>query len=402
MIEMKNIIYIFAVVSVICACRKEPVPDNGPLSDKPMYFGVKSVASMQGTKAVIEDFDDLKAACTPVTMAPFKLAESIGIWADYNYLGVTYNNLLSNVELAFYDKTGGNEEGWNYNYGADEEYWQMGGVYYFRAYYPQQAIKDAIISTSSAETFIVNYNTEAMQEDMMVGYETIDTKTVADLSEPVELHLEHAMAAMRFRFQFKYTEADGKYYDEDWLTSCWLRNTDVDGFTTAGMMVYGVTDSGGDYHPEMIDWAESYQPGINFYSWSYPEGVRFANTDVNGDKDGMDAYDPENEVHAATAYSVDTGSRYTKNDGWLLVIPQHSDGTVELCFTTKKGGNDNVYSVKLPKITGTGESGLDPAGEYWLPGYRYTYTVAITKTDAELYLYLSDWNQIDSSYTITF
>lgn len=392
---MKKAIFIFVTLLVAAGCRKEPVPGGRPDTGVPMTFGVASVESMLGTKAMIEDINDLKASCTPVTISPFVLNESIGVWADYEYLGTTFNNLLSNVELAFYDKTGGNTDGWNYNYGKDEEYWQMGGIYYFRAYYPQKAIKDAIISTSSAKTFIVNYNTEVMQEDMMVGYESVHTQTAPDLSQPVEMQLKHALAALKFQFQFQYTEG-GKYYDSDKLTSCWLRNTDTDGFTTAGMMVYGVTDDGGDYYPEQIDWSESYQPAIKFFNWSYPSGIEFKN---ENDGDGVD-FDPTDEVTVATAYTGD--GKFTQNGGWLLVIPQHSDGTVELCFTTEKGGADNVYSVKLPSKTGTGAEGADPEGEEWIAGYRYTYTVSITKTDLELFLDLSDWNQLDSSYSITF
>ena len=393
---MKKAIFIFVTLLVAAGCRKEPVPGGRPDTGVPMTFGVASVESMQGTKAMIEDINDLKASCTPVTISPFVLNESIGVWADYEYLGTTFNNLLSNVELAFYDKTGGNTDGWNYNYGKDEEYWQMGGIYYFRAYYPQKAIKDAIISTSSAKTFIVNYNTEVMQEDMMVGYESVHTQTAPDLSQPVEMQLKHALAALKFQFQFQYTEG-GKYYDSDKLTSCWLRNTDTDGFTTAGMMVYGVTDDYGDYFPEQIDWSESYQPAIKFFNWSYPSGIEFKN---ENDGDGVD-FDPTDEVTVATAYTAGDG-KFTQNGGWLLVIPQHSDGTVELCFTTEKGGADNVYSVKLPSKTGTGAEGADPEGEEWIAGYRYTYTVSITKTDLELFLDLSDWNQLDSSYSITF
>lgn len=393
---MKRLLYISVALLALHGCRKDPRPADGDNSRVPIAFGISSVESMHGTKAIIEDLTDLEEECTPASKTPFTLKESIGIWADYEYLGVTYNNLLSNVELAFYEKAGGNKDNWNYNYGKDEEYWQMGGVYYFRAYYPQQAVRDAIISTSSAKTFIINYNTEVLQEDMMVGYETVDTKTAPNLSDPVQMPLKHAMAALKFRFQFQYTE-DAKYYDTDKLTACWLRNTDEDGFTTAGMMVYGVTDDEGNYFPEQIDWAESYQPSVKFFNWTHSAGIEFKN--VN-DGDTVE-YDPEDEVTVATAYSAGDG-RFAQNDGWLLIIPQKSDGTVELCFTTEEGGPDNVYSVKIPTKTGTGTQGPDSAGENWIAGYRYTYTVSITKTDLELYLGLSDWNQLDSSFSITF
>ena len=362
---MKRLLYIFTVLFALQGCGKENNLVDEHNETPAITFGVNSVESMQGTKAIIDEMVDLEFECTPISTSPFELKESIGIWADYEYLGVTYNNLLSNVELAFYDKTGGNSDGWNYNYGKDEEYWQMGGVYYFRAYYPQQAIRNAIISTSSAETFIINYNTEVLQEDMMVGYESVDTKTAQDLSAPVEMHLKHSMAALKFRFQFQYTE-DAKY-------------------------------DKGDYYPEQINWAESYQPSVEFFKWSYPAGIEFKNIN-DGDTEG---FDPEDEVTIATAYSTGSG-KFAQNEGWILIIPQKSDGTVELCFTTEKGGPDNVYSVKLPTKTGTGNSGPDTYGENWIAGYRYTYTVSITKTDLKLYLGLSDWNQLDSSFSITF
>lgn len=410
MIEMKRLLYISAVILFLAGCWKDPHPGMKDESDHVMCFDVNSVEAMHGTKGVIEDIDDLQTACTPSQTSPsLVLKESIGVWADYIYLGATYSNLLSNVELAYYTRDGGSADGWNYGESAaDDVYWQMGGVYYFRAYYPQQAIKDAIISTSSAQTFIVDYNTEVLQRDMMVGYKTVDTKTEPNLNNPVNMHMQHTLAAIKFNIQLKYTE-DDRYYDSDKLTACWLRNTAEDGFTTAGMMVYGTTDAGGNYDATNIDWAESYQPynpsladGLKFYEWKAKVPLVFEN--VN-DGDAVN-YDPDDEVKPATAYSTtaqtDAGNRFTNNKGWLLFIPQKSDGTVKFCFTTENGGSNNVYEVTIPSITGTDESGLNADGTYWIPGYRYTYTISITKTDLELYLDLSDWNQLDSSFSVTF
>lgn len=408
MMRTNVFIIILSVAMLCCGCNKEPQPSVSLPSDIAILFGVRSVEKPQSTKSMIEDINDLKDACTPASLNPFEKKESIGIWADYEYLGSYEKDLLSNVELAYYEKANGNSEGWNYNHGTDEEYWQIGGIYYFRAYYPQQAIRDAIISTSSAQTFIVDYNTQILQEDMMVGYQTIDTKTEPNLNDPVEMQMKHTMAAIRFNIQLKYTE-DDRYYDSDALTACWLRNTAEDGFTTAGMMVYGTTDGEGNYDATNIDWAESYQPynpslagGLKFYEWKAQSPLEFKNEN-DGDED---AFDPEDEVNPATAYSTtaqtDAGNRFKDNDGWLLVIPQKSDGTVEFCFTTENGGANNVYRIKIPTITGTDESGPKDDGTNWIPGYRYTYTISITKTDLELYLALSDWNQLDSSFSITF
>ena len=74
-------------------------------------------------------------------------------------------------------------------------------------------------------------------------------------------------------------------------------------------------------------------------------------------------------------------------------------------FTTKTGG-DVIYRVDIPKKTGTkadgSTSGTDEELVYFAPSHRYTYTVNIGKTNLELKISLSKWNQLDSSYSITF
>ena len=86
-----------------------------------------------------------------------------------------------------------------------------------------------------------------------------------------------------------------------------------------------------------------------------------------------------------------------------MIIPQESNGDVQFCFTTRTGGSDNVYSVPLPEITGTSNAagGPDPDGREWIPGYRYTYTISITKSDLEvLKVDIAPWNKYDSSNDI--
>ena len=119
------------VLASAVSCRRNPVEGDRP--DALMRFSVKGVEQLQG-KSIIEDISGLRAACTPtINGSSITYKESVGIWADMDYLGTTRENLLPNVELAYYDKAGGNAEGWNYNFGSDEEYWTLGAVYRFRA-----------------------------------------------------------------------------------------------------------------------------------------------------------------------------------------------------------------------------------------------------------------------------
>ena len=405
--EMKFRTFIYCLVLgavVLSSCSKQvrPFPSKG---DGKMTFSVTEVDGMNSTRAMIEDIATLQTACTPSSLTPFTLQESIGIWADFDYLGSTTKNLLSNVELAYYDKAAGNAEGWNYNYGTDEEYWQLGGVYRFRGYYPQQYLNDnkMIMETSSATTFVVDYNTLTTQEDLMVSYQEVDTKTWPDLSKPISFQMHHALAAMQFRIQFKYSETD-KYFDEDALTACWMTNTTNDGLGCVGLFGYGALDEGGNYDAEKMVWKSSFAPfkDETFYKWEYTGGtdggLKFWNEDIAGVDNA-----PNQEVHQAVAYSVaptGSGSLYSGNSGWIFVMPQKSEGDVQFCFTTKKGGADNIYHVTIPLVTGTDANGPNPTGREWIPGYRYTYTISITKTNLDVMISIAPWNKYDSSFDI--
>ena len=386
----RNIAYIAVltvlVVMSLSSCRKEPMhsPEYG--EKVPVLWNVTEVEDMKETKALIENENGLKAACSATG------GNSIGVWADYSILEgagepdasgapsngrlMTYENVFDNAEIVY---TGTR---WNSAEGKDV-YWAVGGDYKFRAYYPQ-TLADYIMESSDADVFVIDYNTVKIQEDMMVAYAAVDTQT-ADLSAPVELEFHHTLSAVKFRFQF----IDG-YLEEDYLTSCWLENKAEGGLTNIGMMVYGGSDS------EQISWSESYQPpvGQKMYYWKHP-GIYFNRT--SGTNTAAVAYmDP--------SYCSE-GESFSRNDGWLLLIPQESNGKVQICFTTKTGG-DVIYRIDIPKKTGTkadgSQDGDDKELVYFAPSHRCTYTVNIGKINLELKISLSKWNQLDSSYSITF
>lgn len=396
----RNVAYgmLLLVLEVLAfsSCRKDPQPVPGPEERIPVLWDVAEVGEMKDTKALVTDRDGLQNACRPV--ADGGQGKSIGVWADYSIVEgagdpdasgapsngrlVTYENVFDNAEIIYTGDTSESPSGWN---GVDGKgvYWAVGGDYKFRAYYPQ-TLADYIMESSDADVFVIDYNTVKMQEDMMVAYATVDTQT-ADLSAPVELEFHHTLSAVKFRFQF----IDG-YLEEDYLTSCWLENKAEGGLTNIGMMVYGGSDS------EQISWSESYQPpvGQKIYYWKHP-GIYFNRT--SGTNTAAVAYmDPSD---------CSEGESFSRNDGWLLLIPQESDGKVQICFTTKTGG-DVIYRVDIPKKTGTkadgSTSGTDEELVYFAPSHRYTYTVNIGKTNLELKISLSKWNQLDSSYSITF
>ncbi len=377
--------FIGIVLISVGACMKNEdvvLPEsNAVVSDIPIRWDVASIDVMQGHKKLIEENNGksaqivLQESCTPGLGD-----ESIGIWADYQInVGdkvVKEENVFDGTQLIYQNKEDGNPYSY-WNYAGKDLYWTLGAVYTFRAYYPQTAIEDKVVSSSNATTFVVDYNTAQMQYDLLLAANVIDSRTWT-LTQPVPLNFKHALSALKFIFKF-----EDYFQNSDELTSCWLENTEANEFTNVGMLIYG----GSELHK--MDWIESYQPqsGFKMYYWSH-DGVEFKN-------DGT-------ERVSAVAYSQKgtAGDQYTNNHGWLLIIPQKSDGTVRLCFTTKAGGA-TVYSVPLPKITGTdfnlGETNL---GSDFIPGYRYEYTLVITKTNVDVMLSIASWNELNSSFDI--
>lgn len=388
---------LLSVAAVLSGCSKED-PDRR--SDHKIWWSVESVEGLRATRSLINSYDALVDACRPESDGGN--GGSISVWADYTIdndgVAETTKDVFSGTSIIYQDKVGGNpHSSWNYK-GADL-YWSLGGNYKFRAYYPTDADAEGNNDTDgiqlgdgcNATVFQMNYNTMMTQEDLLVAYNTIDTRSW-NLSHPVPLNFKHALSALQFRFQLINTPGL-EYLDSDYLTSVWMENTvtsEEEPFTSIGGMVYG-----DDGNAEKLGWTENKwrDPGDKLYEW-VNDGVlmenRLEGSTVN-----------TTQAVAYTAAGTTSGQMFTGNDGFLLVIPQRSEGNVKLFFTTSHGG-DTKYSITIPKITGTDRNGPSETGEYFIPGYRYIYTISITKTDIRLLLTIRPWNKLDSSYSYNF
>lgn len=414
---MKRVIlYILGAVLFFSCSRSnpEPIPEKESL----VRWNMVSVDGY-GTKSLIVDKNSLEGACTPTDKTysgSAGLGQTIGIWADYTIkideVEHEVTNVFKGTNLIYDPDNTDADTKWKY--ASDPAYWVLGGKYIFRAYYPANEL-NIISELSNAKNFVIEMNTAQTQRDMLLAFNSYDTatNTYADgtsggeksLDNPVPLKFHHAMSALRFLFKF-YDGADGVFYSEDYLTSCWME-TDADGkFAITGLMSYG---TGADYSEGNIRWHEQYYPakGISFYKWVSDGGVLFKN-EVNP----VNAAKPIQQVATAFTGATETGGEYIKQDGWIMIIPQISTGKLKLCFTTKAGGNA-VFSVNVPEVTGTSyeKYKAEPNnqtvqkvadGKDFVPGWRYTYTVSISKTDASMELSIAPWNRLDSSFNIKF
>lgn len=396
--------YLHIVVSTLLlfatSCHKQEKPQ--PQQDVQVRWDVSGVEGYS-TKSLINNEDDIQTACTPESKGG--KGQTIGIWADYDIIidGTQYTveNVFQGTRLIYNPSSLATDTKWEYM--GDPAYWVAGGKYVFRAYYPSGEVS-VLESSSSAKAFVVESNTVSTQRDLLLAFNSFDTATglyadgtTGDMSKPVPFYFRHAMAAVKVCFRFE----DG-FYSEDAITSCWFENSANDDFAITGMMTYG---DGVNLEEGKIQWIKSYSPasGLQYYLWKHPDGVTFRS--VSGSL-------PE----IATAYSVfssgDTGEKFTGQDGFLMIIPQPSTGNQHICFTTQSGGNA-VFRIAIPKKTGTSNVNYlaDPDhpsthtaadGCDFIPGWRYTYTIVITKTDAQIVLGIAPWNKLDSSFNISF
>lgn len=394
----RTLLYIVLLsAALLSGCGREDMP-SAEISGQRIWWNVDSVEGLRATKSLINSYDALVDACKPEGDGGD--GGSISVWADYTIENETTKNVFEGTSIIYQDKVGGNPHS-SWNYKGNDIYWSLGGQYKFRAYYPTDADDNGANDTDgiqlgdgcNATVFQMNYNTMMTQKDLLVAYNTIDTRSW-NLSHPVPLNFRHALSALQFRFQLINTSGQ-EYLDSDYLTSVWIENIVDESekpFTSIGGLVYG---NEGEGNEEKLGWTENKwrNPGDKLYEW-VNDGVLMENRQEGGTVETTQAV-------AYTATGTTEGHMFTDNDGFLLVIPQRSEGNVKLFFTTSHGG-DTEYSITIPKITGTDLNGPSETGEYFIPGYRYIYTISITKTDIRLLLTIRPWNKLDSSYSYNF
>ena len=331
---------------------------------------------MQNSRALVENDDMLQTACSTG-------GKSIGIWSAYEFNGVVTKNVLGNstgdVGLFYHKDTQWDNYKW-WTYGVEAEKWVKGAKYTFNAYYPMNVVNE--ISSSDVSTFVIDYNTERYQEDLMTAYAFVDTKAPSfKTTTPVTLKMLHTLSALKFRFSFM--NRDGSTYkDSDALTSFWLENTEYDkGFATTGVLAFGTINEDGSVYGEHIHWYHEDHPEPStsererkIYAWDDENGVNFSST--------------TSSRTVATAYSTNFNGaqKYSDKDGWVLTIPQELDGTSRMCFRLKSTGN-LIHRVALPEIS-------------FEAGKRYIYDVCFSQSDVTLKISIADWNELKSSQDI--
>ena len=150
---------------------------------------------------------------------------------------------------------------------------------------------------------------------------------------------------------------------------------------TTGILAFGTIDENGNMDGEHIHWYPEYYPEPStgstekkIYAWDDANGVNFSSTTTN------------RTVGVAYSTNIDGKQKYATNGGWVLTIPQETDGTSQICFKLRTTG-DLVHRVKLPQTV-------------YEPGKRYTYDLRFGQTSVTLSLKIANWNELKSTQDI--
>ena len=362
---MKHVYLIFLCFAMLSSSCSKVATENGckgeSLSDI-IGWKVSATTHADGfspvTRALIEDYTDLRNACTTFEGQE---AEKIGLLGLYTMDGHS-KVAFDNVDLWWWEKEDGNpftdDFGNNsyWNYPGEDVYWTDNVDYIFKAYFPKS--KAVLQPGSGADKLLIVYDTEITQYDLLVAHKSMRAKS----ENPVNLLMNNALSALRFDFQFVESGVTDK------LICCWLENRSENGFYTSSTLNF----------EEEIVWPQSTPnpAGTPFYYWEPISPLEIRSTSV--------------AVAYSTPASEKNGNAYSGNNGWVLIIPQSNQnaGAVDLCFRTATGGN-TVYRINFPAYE-------------FKAGYRYNYHVKMTSTGIDLSLTIADWNERKSSYEIDF
>ncbi|MGM9749235.1 MAG: fimbrillin family protein [Candidatus Cryptobacteroides sp.] len=279
---------------------------------------------------------------------------------DQNGTNVFLNSAAQ--EVSYDDATDPANPQWAYSPLA---YWTLNKFYRFRAFHPYSGDAITLNSLSDADRIVIEYASAAGQEDLLVGFQTVES-VVTNIKNKVKITFEHALSALEFKIAFKNSvDIDDDYTDN-------ITNFYLTGLIPTGTLIYGHPD--GDYMTATIDWNATYYDGSSTY-FEWTGSKRFGKITLT-DPDTGKAY-PVSIFDGDGDYNA------------VFCVPQTCSASASKPTTVhfKTQSSDAENSVVLPSIE-------------WKPGKIYTYTLLVNKSDIELEITVKDWTEIQSNEDI--
>lgn len=390
------------VAALIPTACSEDTEGLEPPVDNLISFSVKLDDNNFNTRSSVITDSSLPGLCAPSAVTDVDqesdTSERIGIVADWQ----TKTNPVVTEERYFnhllYYNT--NSKVWNYYVqgkftGEDEvKYWKHERMMICTAFYPAKyLLKKGFINKQqiSANKMRMAYSTFDNQEDVLIGYNVIDSDTRIDkdgknTGNMVDLQMGHALCALKFQFKSPETEAD------DALTKVWLDDEpsmddqeSKNFFGVFAELLYATemkTEGGKTSYVKNPVWTIKRSLRAQNYIWENTTGLPVT-------------FDAGNDSKVTVPYTSESCTNpeaelFCQNDGYIYVIPQKIPDVLDFCFTTKNGGKDNIIKRKLST----------ESLKEWLPNHRYVYTITLSKPVITITVDVQPWNEIDSNVNI--
>lgn len=347
----------FAFLAAFAAfsCSKNPSGDDD--SVLPLLFSAETddlqMKSGAGSNSIITTGSNLKE-------------HSFGVYGVYTDTEGDPNGtnvfLDPSVEVNYDDATDPSNPQWTYSPLA---YWTLNKFYRFRAFHPYNGNAITLNSLSDADRIVIEYASAAGQEDLLVGFKTVES-VVANIKEKVKIKFEHALSALEFKIAFKNSYDIADDYTDN------ITNFYLTGLIPTGTLIYGHPT--GDYLTSIIDWNATYYDGDGIY-FEWTGSKKFGKIGQR-DSDTGKAY-PVSVFDGDGDYKV------------VFCVPQTCSSSASKPTTVhfKTQSSEAENSVVLPSIE-------------WKYGKIYTYTLLVNKSDIELEITVKDWTEIQSNEDI--
>ena len=347
----------------------------------PISCSVKQ-SNLQSTRALIAGDTDLQTACT--STASNGGGEAIAIYGTYKHESMNSDADVFSLSAGFTDgyaelvyaaSVGSNPSSdWNYEH---EQYWVRDAAYNFLAYYPadfggEGSGSGNSITTASSTIFTATCNTLTQQKDLMVAQTQIDAATEEVMANTVPLEMLHTLAAVGFQVKM----ADGSTTTTT-LTSLSLYNLYTEGTVSNATTAFDVTSK--------TENSTTYTTANALTNNHWTTSGELS-TATSGAYQWNSSQTVTNTATAVKGFNSDNLGTYAE-DGYILVVPQtNCTPKIDLVTTYKS------YSAVQ----------LASSGVTFEPGKKYTYIIEVKDDCLKVTLRIKEWNNLNSSYDISF
>lgn len=325
--------------------EEQPTPSPQPNAPQTIAFG--TAQRVKGRAATLIGATDQE---------PFR-DQPLAVYGDwiYNEAG-DRREVFHNVAVS-YSGTPPSPSGWNYD---PVQYWQPGGSYEFRAYWPAVA---PVLGTATARTLALEYSMLTRNEDLMVAFTQCPT---GNNGQPVPLQFHHTLAAVAVKFCSVNSECEYR-----------LKNLFFTSLNYIGALAFDSTDSEPDVTNDWVytEGSRSYVDPTNIFNserlreWSSDQG-RLIPASIEEYPEEFDLFLPQSLVvgegiaKPSITFTIDVIWSTTDTISMTIELP-----------TTDSSGNEMV----------------------WRAGRKYIYLITVQPDLFDVEVRTTEWDEVNGS-----